>query len=122
LVSYNWPTSRLVPPNLQDARPEFDIHLYGARVLDAVAATGGALPEEDGENAMTSAEEVVSFTKVVQGQQAHEISRLFAAMLQLVRRPALWHSFGVSSLVFKPTMLWLCAAVCLFKKSMSLVP
>jgi hypothetical protein len=54
---------------------------------------------------MTSAEEVVSFTKVVQGQQAHEISRLFAAMLQLVRRHALWPSFGISSMAFKPIIL-----------------
>ncbi|GAQ85717.1 hypothetical protein KFL_002500150 [Klebsormidium nitens] len=66
----------------QDARPEFDIHLYGARVLDAATATAGP-PSED-ERALTSAEVVVPFTEVVKGQPKHEISRLFAAMLQLI--------------------------------------
>ncbi|KAK1308765.1 Condensin-2 complex subunit H2 [Acorus calamus] len=55
----------------QDARPSFDIHLYGERILEKLST------EADGECSM-------SFLDVVAGQEKHEVARAFSALLQLV--------------------------------------
>ncbi|KAL8486197.1 hypothetical protein ACS0TY_023047 [Phlomoides rotata] len=55
----------------QDARPSFDIHKYGERVLDKLSK------ESDDEHAL-------SFTDVVKGQEKHDVARTFSALLQLV--------------------------------------
>lgn len=55
----------------QDARPPFDIHEYGGRVLDKLSMEG------DGGN-------VLSFGDVVKGQKKHDVARTFSALLQLV--------------------------------------
>ncbi|KAK1256943.1 Condensin-2 complex subunit H2 [Acorus gramineus] len=55
----------------QDARPSFDIHLYGERILEKLST------EADGECKM-------SFLDVVAGQEKHEVTRAFSALLQLV--------------------------------------
>ncbi|KAK6146186.1 hypothetical protein DH2020_020055 [Rehmannia glutinosa] len=56
----------------QDARPPFDIHKYGERVLDKLSMEG------DGEN------DALSFGDVVKGQEKHDVARTFSALLQLV--------------------------------------
>ncbi|PIN12049.1 hypothetical protein CDL12_15338 [Handroanthus impetiginosus] len=56
----------------EDARPPFDIHKYGERVLDKLST------EEDGEN------NTLSFGDVVKGQEKHDVARTFSALLQLV--------------------------------------
>ncbi|GFQ07324.1 condensin-2 complex subunit h2 [Phtheirospermum japonicum] len=56
----------------QDARPPFDIHKYGERVLNKLS-TGG-----DSEN------NALSFGDVVKGQEKHDVARTFSALLQLV--------------------------------------
>ncbi|XP_057806042.1 condensin-2 complex subunit H2 [Salvia miltiorrhiza] len=55
----------------QDARPPFDIHVYGERVLDKLSTEGY------GGNAL-------SFGDVVKGQKKHDVARTFSALLQLV--------------------------------------
>ncbi|KAK6930198.1 Condensin-2 complex subunit H2, C-terminal [Dillenia turbinata] len=55
----------------QEARPPFDIHEYGERVLDELSIGG------EGGNAM-------SFADIVKGQEKHDIARTFSALLQLV--------------------------------------
>ncbi|KAK1302441.1 Condensin-2 complex subunit H2 [Acorus calamus] len=55
----------------QDARPSFDIHLYGERILEKLST------EADGECKM-------SFLDVVADQEKHEVARAFSALLQLV--------------------------------------
>ncbi|KAH6780145.1 hypothetical protein C2S52_011382 [Perilla frutescens var. hirtella] len=55
----------------QEARPPFDIHKYGDRVLDKLSM------EKDGGNAL-------SFSNVVKGQKKHDVARTFSALLQLV--------------------------------------
>ncbi|MCL7030226.1 hypothetical protein MKW94_008578 [Papaver nudicaule] len=57
----------------QDARPPFDIHEYGERVmnklsLEADSASGSGIP----------------FTDVVKGNEKHDVARTFSALLQLV--------------------------------------
>ncbi|GAB2266685.1 hypothetical protein Dimus_001679 [Dionaea muscipula] len=52
----------------QDARPPFDIHEYGERVLDRLPVLGDA----------------TSFGDLVTGQEKHDIARTFSALLQLV--------------------------------------
>ncbi|XP_011071435.1 condensin-2 complex subunit H2 isoform X2 [Sesamum indicum] len=56
----------------QDARPPFDIHKYGERVLDKLSVEG------DGGN------DALSFGEVVKGQEKHDVARTFSALLQLV--------------------------------------
>ncbi|KAK4433906.1 Condensin-2 complex subunit H2 [Sesamum alatum] len=56
----------------QDARPPFDIHKYGERVLDKLSVDG------DGGNV------ALSFGDVVDGQEKHDVARTFSALLQLV--------------------------------------
>ncbi|KAI3459254.1 hypothetical protein Pfo_015917 [Paulownia fortunei] len=56
----------------QDARPPFDIHKYGERVLDKLSVEG-----DGGNNAL-------SFGDVVKGQEKHDVARTFSALLQLV--------------------------------------
>ncbi|XP_073279681.1 condensin-2 complex subunit H2-like isoform X2 [Primulina huaijiensis] len=55
----------------QDARPQFDIHKYGERILDKLSA------EQDQLNTL-------SFGDVVRGQEKHDVARTFSALLQLV--------------------------------------
>ncbi|KAF2289149.1 hypothetical protein GH714_029119 [Hevea brasiliensis] len=55
----------------QDARPSFDIHAYGERILDKLSL------EADSDN-------VMSFVDVVEGQEKHDVARTFSALLQLV--------------------------------------
>ncbi|KAI7747175.1 hypothetical protein M8C21_006618 [Ambrosia artemisiifolia] len=55
----------------QDARPPFDIHEYGQRTLDKLSL------KADAENSL-------SFTDVVSGQEKHDVARTFSALLQLV--------------------------------------
>ncbi|XP_071703099.1 condensin-2 complex subunit H2-like [Rutidosis leptorrhynchoides] len=55
----------------QDARPPFDIHVYGQRTLDKLSL------EADVGNSL-------SFTDVVKGQEKHDVARTFSALLQLV--------------------------------------
>lgn len=55
----------------QDARPPFDIHEYGGRVLEKLSM------EKDDGNAL-------SFGDVVKGQKKHDVARTFSALLQLV--------------------------------------
>ncbi|XP_074586469.1 condensin-2 complex subunit H2-like [Curcuma longa] len=55
----------------QEARPHFDIHLYGERILEKV------YKEADNEG-------YISFSNIVNGQPKHEIARTFSALLQLV--------------------------------------
>ncbi|KAK9810243.1 hypothetical protein WJX72_007164 [[Myrmecia] bisecta] len=67
----------------QDARPEFDIHAYGERFLDNMAhlsLSDPAHPEELQSKQM----EAVSFQEAAGQGEAHEISRMFSAMLQLI--------------------------------------
>ncbi|KAL0434038.1 UNVERIFIED_CONTAM: Condensin-2 complex subunit H2 [Sesamum latifolium] len=59
----------------QDARPPFDIHKYGERVLDKLSVEG------DGGN------DALSFGEVVKGQEKHDVARTFSALLQLVILP-----------------------------------
>ncbi|KAL3641930.1 Condensin-2 complex subunit H2 [Castilleja foliolosa] len=56
----------------QDARPTFDIHKYGERVLHKLSTAG------DSEN------NALSFGDVVKGQEKHDVARTFSALLQLV--------------------------------------
>ncbi|KAL3634626.1 Condensin-2 complex subunit H2 [Castilleja foliolosa] len=56
----------------QDARPPFDIHKYGERVLNKLSTN------EDSEN------NALSFGDVVKGQEKHDVARTFSALLQLV--------------------------------------
>lgn len=53
----------------QDSRPPFDIHEYGERVM-------AKLPLE--------ADNAMSFTDIVSGQEKHDVARTFSALLQLV--------------------------------------
>ncbi|XP_073061221.1 condensin-2 complex subunit H2-like [Primulina eburnea] len=55
----------------QDARPPFDIHKYGERILDKLSM------EQD--HSSTS-----SFGDIVGGQEKHDVARTFSALLQLV--------------------------------------
>ncbi|CAA3030186.1 Hypothetical predicted protein [Olea europaea subsp. europaea] len=55
----------------QDARPTFDIHEYGDRVLDKLSMEG-----DEGK--------AMSFGDVVRGQEKHDVARTFSALLQLV--------------------------------------
>ncbi|KZV29363.1 hypothetical protein F511_15895 [Dorcoceras hygrometricum] len=55
----------------QDARPPFDIHKYGERILDKLSV------EKDHTSAL-------SFKDVVRGQEKHDVARTFSALLQLV--------------------------------------
>ncbi|KAK4477845.1 hypothetical protein RD792_017108 [Penstemon davidsonii] len=55
----------------QDARPPFDIHKYGDKVLDKLSVEG------DGANPL-------DFGDVVRGQEKHDVARTFSALLQLV--------------------------------------
>lgn len=55
----------------QDARPPFDIHEYGDRVLDKLSMEGA-----EGK--------AMSFEDVVRGQEKHDVARTFSALLQLV--------------------------------------
>ncbi|CAI9765850.1 unnamed protein product [Fraxinus pennsylvanica] len=55
----------------QDARPPFDIHEYGDRVLDKLSMEG-----DEGK--------AMSFGGVVRGQEKHDVARTFSALLQLV--------------------------------------
>ncbi|XP_047962290.1 condensin-2 complex subunit H2 [Salvia hispanica] len=55
----------------QEARPPFDIHKYGDRVLDKLSTEG-----DDGK--------ALSFGDVVKGQEKHDVARTFSALLQLV--------------------------------------
>ncbi|CAA0834829.1 Condensin-2 complex subunit H2 [Striga hermonthica] len=57
----------------QDARPPFDIHKYGERVIDKLSKKGG-----------DDANKALSFGDVVKGQQKHDVARTFSALLQLV--------------------------------------
>ncbi|KAL0054533.1 hypothetical protein WJX82_010399 [Trebouxia sp. C0006] len=67
----------------QDARPAFDIHLYGDQVLDKLARLSCRDPDHAVE-LQTSMVELVGFEAVAdEGSQA-EVSRLFSAMLQLI--------------------------------------
>lgn len=55
----------------QDARPPFDIHKYGERILDKLSVEQDQLS-------------ILSFGDVVRGQEKHDIARTFSALLQLV--------------------------------------
>ncbi|KAG8369897.1 hypothetical protein BUALT_Bualt14G0061200 [Buddleja alternifolia] len=55
----------------QDARPPFDIHKYGERVLEKLCVAGDN-------------KEALPFGDVVRGQEKHDVARTFSAMLQLV--------------------------------------
>lgn len=55
----------------QDARPPFDIHQYGERVMDKLHMAG-----DTGIS--------MSFADVVKGQEKHDVARTFSALLQLV--------------------------------------
>ncbi|XP_022844802.1 condensin-2 complex subunit H2-like isoform X2 [Olea europaea var. sylvestris] len=55
----------------QDARPPFDIHEYGDRVLDKLSMEGAEGKAK-------------SFEDVVRGQEKHDVARTFSALLQLV--------------------------------------
>lgn len=70
--------------HLQDARPPFDIHEYGERVLDKLSTEG------EGKDAL-------SFGEVVKGQRKHDVARTFSALLQLVKT-FLWR---VQSVIFR---------------------
>lgn len=67
---------------LQDARPSFDIHKYGERVLDKLSTKG-----DDGH--------AVSFTDVVKGQEKHDVARTFSSLLQLVTHTPTPHAYTV---------------------------
>ncbi|KAL0323448.1 UNVERIFIED_CONTAM: Condensin-2 complex subunit H2 [Sesamum angustifolium] len=56
----------------QDARPPFDIHKYGERVLDKLSVEGDV------------GSDALSFGEVVKGQEKHDVARTFSALLQLV--------------------------------------
>lgn len=58
--------------HLQEARPPFDIHKYGDRVLDKLSTEGDA-------------GKALSFGDVVKGQEKHDVARTFSALLQLVK-------------------------------------
>ncbi|KAF4355639.1 hypothetical protein F8388_013056 [Cannabis sativa] len=55
----------------QDSHPEFDIHVYGQRILDKLSV------EAEDRN-------VLSFAEVVEGQEKYDVARSFSALLQLV--------------------------------------
>eukprot|EP00271_Cylindrocystis_brebissonii_P009216 TRINITY_DN2390_c0_g1_i1.p1 TRINITY_DN2390_c0_g1~~TRINITY_DN2390_c0_g1_i1.p1 ORF type:complete len:1016 (+),score=208.68 TRINITY_DN2390_c0_g1_i1:408-3050(+) len=69
----------------QDARPPFDIHAYGKRILTSLQEhaanprTETDYPESFGQESPRA-----SFLDIVQGPERYEVSRLFSAMLQLV--------------------------------------
>jgi hypothetical protein len=71
----------------QDAREQFDIHVYGDRVIsrlaDNVAATAAiAAPGDDAASDGTMLE--MGFGSVVAGQEKWQVARMFASMLQLI--------------------------------------
>ncbi|XP_051152636.1 condensin-2 complex subunit H2 [Andrographis paniculata] len=57
----------------QDARPPFDIHIYGEKVLEKLSSEG----DDEGNNELP-------FIDVVKGQEKHDVARTFSALLQLV--------------------------------------
>ncbi|KAA6428176.1 MAG: condensin-2 complex subunit H2 [Trebouxia sp. A1-2] len=67
----------------QDARPAFDIHLYGDQVLDKLARLSCRDPDHPVE-LQTSMVEPVGFEAVAGEESQAEVSRLFSAMLQLI--------------------------------------
>ncbi|DBA99076.1 hypothetical protein WJX77_009045 [Trebouxia sp. C0004] len=67
----------------QDARPAFDIHLYGDQVLDKLARLSCRDPDHPVELQASMAEPVGFEAVADEGSQA-EVSRLFSAMLQLI--------------------------------------
>lgn len=75
----------------QDAREQFDIHVYGDRVIGrlddnvavtrAIAASGDDRASGDGEGDATVE---MAFGDMVAGQEKWQVARMFASMLQLV--------------------------------------
>ncbi|GBG63417.1 hypothetical protein CBR_g38039 [Chara braunii] len=77
-----WKTKIEPALEVQDARPEFDIHAYGERLLDRLevaTATQGIAASQQKSNGKKS-----SFSNLVSGFKKYDVSRSFAAMLQLV--------------------------------------
>ncbi|EFJ31951.1 hypothetical protein SELMODRAFT_408312 [Selaginella moellendorffii] len=69
----NWKVKVEASLAKQDARPAFDIHVYGERIIERCLHE--APEQSDG---------VSSFTQIVKGQDSHDVARSFAALLQLV--------------------------------------
>lgn len=64
----------------QESHLPFDIHEYGARVLNKLS-----LEEND--------KSIMSFSDVVKGSEKHDIARTFSALLQLVK-PSFYMNFS----------------------------
>ena len=67
----------------QDAREQFDIHVYGDRVISRLAdnvATAKVIGTCEGDDASVE----VGFNDVVAGQEKWQVARMFASMLQLI--------------------------------------
>lgn len=65
---------------MQDARPPFDIHAYGERILDKLSSS--SMDYDD----LNSSDAQKPFTCIVAGLEKHEVARIFAALLQLVNK------------------------------------
>lgn len=63
---------------IQDARPPFDIHAYGERILDKLSSSSMDYDDLNSSNAQKP------FTCIVAGLEKHEVARIFAALLQLI--------------------------------------
>ncbi|GAB5360986.1 hypothetical protein AAMO2058_000675500 [Amorphochlora amoebiformis] len=73
--------ARIVPfLKEMDSRPEFDIHVYGEKIIETI--------DRDTKGTEDAHDKVAGFSKVVEGKKKFEVCRMFLATLQLANNRA----------------------------------